>query len=92
MEPREGTVYCAEHGEHDATFVCSHLVSGMRLGFFTAEDPGNPRPDAWCGRCERLRLQHGGAWPEEVERTLGVTLQCSACYDEARARNIHPPV
>jgi hypothetical protein len=32
------------------------------------------------------------ARPEEVERTLGVTLQCSACSDEARARNIHPPV
>lgn len=80
-------VRCGEHGESPATFICGHLVRGKGLGFHTAYDPANPRPDAWCGDCEDLRLRHGGVWPEHVEATLGVTLQCAACYDRARARN-----
>ena len=87
MDPREGIVQCGEHGESRASFVCGHLVHGAGLGFYTADDPGNPRPDAWCGTCERLRLAHGGEWPEDLEATLGVTLQCGGCYDRARARN-----
>jgi hypothetical protein len=90
LDPRDRVVQCAEHGESRATFICGHLVRGTGLGFFSAEDPDNPRPDAWCGACERLRVQHGGEWPEEVESTLGVTLQCAECYDRVRARNALP--
>lgn len=87
MDPRQGMVRCAEHGDGSAAFVCGHLVHGDGLGFHTAHDPGNARPDAWCGACEELRVRHGGEWPERVEATLGVTLQCAACYDRVKARN-----
>jgi hypothetical protein len=88
VDPRDGVVHCAEHGVTRATFVCGHLVHGAGLGFFAAYDPGEVRPHAWCGRCEDLRIAHGGEWPEEVERSLGVTLLCSGCYDRARERNL----
>lgn len=91
MDPRDGVVHCEEHGESQATFVCRHLVHGMGLGFYTADDPDSARPDAWCGACERLRVQHGGEWPEDVEATLGATLQCAGCYDRARVRNAVEP-
>jgi hypothetical protein len=87
LDPREGVVHCGEHGESRPAFVCGHLVHGAGLGFYTAYSPDDPRPDAWCGACERLRVQHGGEWPAEVEATLGVMLQCAGCYDRARARN-----
>lgn len=83
--PRD--VLCAEHGRTEATFVCRHLVHGAGLGFLSAYVPENPRPDAWCGACEALRLQHDGRWPAEAERSLGVTLLCGGCYDGVRERN-----
>jgi hypothetical protein len=88
MNVRRGTVHCVEHGETEPAFVCGHLVRGVGLGFFVAYDPGNARPHAWCGACEALRIRHGGEWPEEVERSLGVTLLCGGCYDRARDRNL----
>lgn len=80
------TVVCAQHGEQHQTFVCEHLVHGEGLGFFQADDEQNPRPDAWCSRCELIRQAHGG-WTEESENMLGVKLLCGACYDRAKQRN-----
>ena len=87
MSTGDGRVHCREHWSTGETYVCGHLVHGIGLGFYAAYDPGNPRPDAWCGDCERLRLAFGGEWPEEVERSLGVSLLCGECYDRVRARN-----
>ncbi len=85
-EPR--TVHCETHGDNRETFVCGHLVEGSKLGFFSAEDDGNPYPDAWCTSCECMRLERGGDWDEKAEAAASVTLICGECYKEIRARNL----
>ncbi len=79
-------VSCDQHGESLPTFVCHHLVGGSGLGFFYADDPGNPRPDAWCKACDDV-LTRVGEWNDESEAFANITLLCSACYDEAKRRN-----
>lgn len=80
------TVDCDLHGKQQQTFVCEHLVHGEGLGFHQADDRENPRPDAWCSRCDLLRRAHGD-WTEESEMQVGVKLLCGACYDRAKERN-----
>jgi hypothetical protein len=91
MHPRDRIVECREHGPQQATFVCRHLVASLRdrrpVGFRTAEDAGNPRPDAWCDACEAKVWTTGGEWTDESEGFAGVSLLCGACYDAARRLN-----
>jgi len=77
---------CQRHGPSFPTYLCGHLFRGTGLGFHAAEDPGNPRPDAWCDRCEEVRLREGG-WTEGSESFADVGLACGACYDAIEARN-----
>jgi len=90
MATRDGNVECADHGVQQATFVCRHIVEGLRerrpTGFWTSDDPVNPRPDAWCTECEVRVQATGGEWTGESEALADVTLLCGACYDEARHR------
>ncbi|MDX1572353.1 MAG: hypothetical protein R3200_17865 [Xanthomonadales bacterium] len=91
MTEENGCVECCHHGRQPATFVCQHLVQSLRdgraRGFWTsAEDPDNPRPDAWCGDCEAL-VNRVGEWNDESEAFAGVSLLCGLCYDRARALN-----
>ena len=79
-------ISCATHGSSDRAFVCHHVLSGVRLGFFFADDPGNPRPDAWCGLCEEKR-QETGEWNDESEAFAQVKMICAGCYDAAKQRN-----
>lgn len=79
-------VRCERHGESAATFTCQHLVRSVGAGFFTSKSVGDPRPDAWCARCEEISIAEGG-WNPESERFAGITISCSGCYDELRARN-----
>jgi hypothetical protein len=60
--------------------VCTHLFHGVDQGFHAAEDPGNPRPDAWCDRCHAVHLREGG-WMEASEKFTQITLACGTCYD-----------
>jgi hypothetical protein len=84
-------VECDRHGPQPATFVCCHIVQtlqdGMPRGFHPGDDPGNPRPDAWCTACEEKVAATGGEWTDESETFAQVTLLCGACYDRARAMN-----
>jgi hypothetical protein len=85
-------VECPKHGEQDSTFVCRHIVSSLRtgspVGFIqSVENPEDPRPDAWCSECEKVRIEEGGEWNDQSEAFAGVTLLCGACYDEARELN-----
>jgi hypothetical protein len=80
-------VQCGTHGPATATFVCQHLVSGSGLGFFCADDPEAPHPDAWCGQCEEVRIREGGEWNDASEALAKVTLICHHCYEAARERN-----
>jgi|SRR5271156_410987 len=81
------TTHCEQHGDMQEAFVCEHLLHGDQRGFFTdSKDTSNPRPDAWCSKCERVRLEHGG-WNEESEALIKVKLVCGGCYDEIKGRN-----
>jgi hypothetical protein len=86
MSDRTKPMDCALHGRGHATFVCQHLVRGSKLGFFCADDPGDERPDAWCGECDRV-MQAEGGWNDRSEQFAKVTLLCSECYDVVRERN-----
>jgi len=50
MDETQGVVECDQHGPQPETFVCQHVVQSLAedqpYGFWWAEDPGNPRPDA----------------------------------------------
>jgi len=77
---------CARHGPSQTTFVCQHLSLGSGLGFHCFDDPGNPRPDAWCDACNAHFLEEG-EWNERNEAIAGVKAICAGCYDSAEARN-----
>ncbi|MBW3572860.1 MAG: DUF2199 domain-containing protein [Gemmatimonadetes bacterium] len=79
-------VRCAGHGASFPAYVCGHLLDGEDQGFHAAEDPGNPRPDAWCDRCEAVRLREGG-WSDTAEEFAGIALACGTCYDIIEANN-----
>lgn len=91
MSERDKPVQCRRHGDSHATFVCGHLASRSLAGFHTARDPEDPRPDAWCERCEEVLRAEGGAWNEASEAFAGIKLICAGCYDDVRARNEGAP-
>ena len=81
-------VECTRHGIRHATFLCGHLVAGVAQGFFTSEpNPGDPRPDAWCRRCEEM-VQAEGEWNDRSEAKASIKMACDGCYDEVRQRNV----
>lgn len=84
-----GIVKCDTHGAQQETFVCQHIAKGLqekkRVGFFwAADDPENPRPDAWCAECEMRVSATGGEWVGEAGAQLGVKILCGECYDLAK--------
>jgi hypothetical protein len=85
-------IHCDEHGEQDETFVCQHIVQGLTegtsYGFWWANDPGNPRPSAWCSMCNDLVAQANGEWTDDVLEVANVKLLCGACYDHAKVMNV----
>jgi hypothetical protein len=85
------TVHCERHGDRRQAFVCDHLLSGTGQGFFAAEEPEDPHPDAWCSKCDQIRLSHGGAdgeWNEKSMAVMKIRLVCGDCYEEIKARNV----
>ncbi len=90
-DPRDGRVDCSIHGLQPATFVCRHIIEGLRqnttCGFWQATDTTDPRPDAWCSACNEFLARHGGEWNDTTEDYAGVSLLCGSCYDLARNRN-----
>jgi hypothetical protein len=71
------------------TLVCQHIVEGLRsrrrVGFFwTADDPGNSRPDAYCSACEERVRATGGEWVDQALEHLQAKVLCGACYDVAK--------
>ena len=82
-----GIVSCKRHGDRREAFVCRHLLTGTKLGFFQAIDPSNPYPDAWCANCERIRMANGGEWPENSKLVTPIALVCGDCYQEIKGAN-----
>jgi hypothetical protein len=90
MSDQNERVECNRHGPSYATFVCQHLASGgSELGFFCNTSTDDPRPEAWCAKCDAVMMADG-EWNEQNEKAARITLLCSNCYDEAKARNRSP--
>jgi hypothetical protein len=85
----EEKAICATHGEQQRTYVCQHIYAGLvareRVGFFwTADDPSNPRPDAYCTECEKRVQKTGGEWTGEALEHLQPKILCGLCYEVAK--------
>lgn len=65
-------IVCARHGRTPIRFACRHVAIGVACGWHAEEDLGR------CDACVRL---DGDRLAEEL------TIVCTACWDEARARN-----
>jgi hypothetical protein len=48
----------------------------------------NPHPDAWCSKCEEIRLAHAGEWNNESHAVTDISLVCGDCYEEIKRRNM----
>jgi hypothetical protein len=84
------TVECSSHGTQPCALVCQHVLQGLidkqRVGFFwTAEDPTNSWPDAWCRACEDRARATGGEWEGEALANLEPKTICAACYEAAKS-------
>ena len=90
MSDKNKRVECRIHGTSHATFVCQHLPKNLGRGFYCADDPNDPQPDAWCAECERIRLAEG-EWNDTSEAFAKITLLCAGCYEVVKKRN-QPPV
>jgi hypothetical protein len=86
-------VECVFHGPSDSAFICRHLVrarSGPLLGFHQAAiDPYNREwgdLNGWCDQCDEIYLAEG-AWNDVSEGFAGITLVCSGCFFDMKARH-----
>ena len=84
-------VHCRVHGEQPETFVCQHIVMSLnatqQVGFWWADDPGNPHPDAWCTTCNEVLKEENGEWNDRSESFADIKLLCGQCYERARQLN-----
>jgi len=91
MSTQDNFIKCGIHGEQPVTFVCQHLVhslrTGKKVGFNLSDDPGNPRPDAWCDQCEQVVMEAGGEWDDDSAKLAGVSILCASCYDRVQRIN-----
>jgi len=90
VSDKSKTMECRIHGTSYATFVCQHLPKGQGLGFYCADDPDDPHPDAWCAECEKMRSSEG-EWNDTSETFAKITLLCAGCYEVVKQRNQPPP-
>jgi hypothetical protein len=84
-----GMVHCAVHGLQPRAHVCQHIIAGNRsrerVGFFwTATQPGNERPDAWCRECEERLRATRGQWIGQAQKHVQAKVLCGPCYDGAK--------
>ena len=90
--PREcKAIHCDRHGDRREAYVCDHMLQGAGQGFFSGDDPGNPHPDAWCSKCDQIRVAHGGSdgdWNDKSIALIKVRLVCGDCYEEIKERNM----
>jgi hypothetical protein len=84
-------VECIEHGPQEETYVCKHLASSLKtqqpVGFYWSSEP---RGDAWCDECEKVRIAEGGPsgdWNDRSEAFASIQILCGACYDKVKSLN-----
>jgi len=85
------TVNCEMHGKQEESFVCQHIVLGLRdgkpYGFHWPSNSDEKRPSAWCTDCNELVQSQNWEWTDKVLDFSQVKLLCGACYDDAKLQN-----
>lgn len=80
---------CEIHGRQELAFACIHICravdSKKRVGFVCDPESDAPRPDAWCGACERWNAKHQDSSLDEWMKVAAFQLLCVKCWDEAKA-------
>src|SRR4051794_218120 len=86
-------LHCPHHGDRYATLLCQHLPNGIHLGFFAADAPGDPHPDAWCGACDEvLRIEQGVLPLDMVDNSAGLLERAPGRAGPAPARVSGTPI
>lgn len=77
---------CDAHGQGEKTYACQHVACGTALLWFSAaeSDAESAWPDAWCEKCESVRIATDGEWTEEAMEFADIRLLCHRCYEERR--------
>jgi len=88
MEKDSDYIECNTHGKSHSACICGHLAWNPVQrwhGNPPAED--DQWPDAWCAKCEEAFLA-AGEWNDENMDAANITVYCSQCYENARAKSI----
>ncbi len=86
---KDSIMECAMHGDSRPAFICKHLLSADKLGFFESDEPFDPEwpfKNAWCAECDKV-LEQEGEWNDKSESFAGVIAICEGCYEEIKKRN-----
>lgn len=87
-------VECGSHGMRQSAFVCKHLLSHQKVGFW---EPFESKPDGdypdgelngWCDECNKI-LEKEGDWNDAAATFAGIQLVCSKCFFEMKNLNTH---
>lgn len=85
MPDDEQMIRCDVHGDQPETFLCQHVVTSLftsqPVGFWWADDPGNPHPDAWCTACNEVLKEENGEWTKGPN-----PLPTSSCFAQSAMR------
>lgn len=78
---------CGIHGQRISTVVCAHMLPGEPAPCGFIENSAEPEDlQAWCYQCEEKFAQEG-EMTEAFRKFNGMTLVCTDCYAEAKARH-----
>jgi hypothetical protein len=88
MSDAEHQIHCERHGTTEVTFVCRHLCFGRACGFHDSGAEGEPWPDAWCDKCQKV-FDRDGEWTDDNQPELAVV--CTGCYEDVKERNLLVP-
>ena len=86
-------VECGTHGINQSAFVCKHLLSGRKVGFWEPFDsqPDGDYPDgelnAWCNECNK-NFESEGSWNDAATDFAEIKLVCSKCFFLFKSSNL----
>ena len=84
-------VECCQHGAQPMSFVCAHIVDGLRAkkgrGFIWSRDDDN-LINAWCDDCDdMLESEFGGEWENVPKERYEVAIMCEPCAIQSASLN-----
>jgi hypothetical protein len=76
---------CENHGSRYPAFVCQHLNTITKVGFWEPFDSdsneiySNEELNGWCDECNKVLIEEG-KWNEKSETFANIKLVCDKCY------------